>query len=89
MDLGSNKEKEEEDAASLGEVVWVLDKDGALPLKKRSKKVEETSKRSIAVVPSALPLWQSSFIPPNYMYPRVNVEGSARLESKNKVAQFI
>ena len=44
MDLGSNKEKEEEDAASLGEVVWVLDKDGALSLKKRSRKGEETSK---------------------------------------------
>jgi hypothetical protein len=44
MDLGSNEEKEEEDGASLGEVVWVLDKDGALSLKKRSRKGEETSK---------------------------------------------
>jgi hypothetical protein len=89
MDLGSDEEKEEEDAASLGEVVWVLDKDGALLLKKRSRKVEETSKQSNAMIPAALSLQQSSFIPHNYMYPRVIVEGSTRLESKDKVAQFI
>jgi hypothetical protein len=89
MDLGIDDEMEEVDAASLGDVVWVLDKDGALPLKKRSRKVEATSKHSNAVVPAASSLRQSSFIPHNYMYPRVIVEGSARLESKDKVVQFI
>ncbi len=38
MDLGIDRETEEADAASLEEVVWVLDKDGALPLKKRSRR---------------------------------------------------
>ncbi len=54
MDLGSDEEKEQENVASLGEVVWVLDKDRALLLKKRSRKVEETSKQSNVVVPAAL-----------------------------------
>jgi hypothetical protein len=89
MDLGIDDETEEADAASLGDVVWVLDKEVALLLKKRIRKVEEMSKLSNAVVPAASSLRQSSFIPHNYMYPRVIVERSARLESKDKVAQFI
>jgi hypothetical protein len=82
MDLGIDDETEKVDAASLGDVVWVLDKDGASPLKKRSRKVEEMSKQSNAVVPAALSLWQSSFVPHNYMYPRVIVEGSAWLKAR-------
>ncbi len=89
MGLGIDDETKKADSASLGDVVQVLDKDGALLLKKRSRKVEETSKQSNAVVPAASSLQQSSFIPHNYMYPRVIVEGSARLESKDKVVQFI
>jgi hypothetical protein len=87
MDLWIDDKKEEADAASLGDVVRVLDKEWALPLKKRSRKVKETSKQSNRVVPAALSMWQSSFIPHNYMYPRVIVENShgwkARIRWRN------
>ncbi len=56
MDLGIDDKMEEADAASLGEVVWVLDKDGALLLKKRSRKVEEISEQSNAVAPRSFVL---------------------------------
>jgi hypothetical protein len=65
MDLGIDDKMVEVDVASLGEVVQVLDKDGASLLKKRSRKVEEMSKKNNVMAPAASSLRQSSFIPQN------------------------
>jgi hypothetical protein len=60
------------------------------PLKKRSRNKETSSKTSHAqAVLHTLTLRQSSFIPHSYRNPRVIVEGSARLSSDDKAAQFL
>ncbi len=82
---------DESEDGELREVARDLNKEiGSPPLKKRSREVSAKRKTTPAVV-SAPPtvLRQSSFIPHNYGFARVIVEGSARLESDDKVAQFI
>ncbi len=59
-----------------------------LPVRKRSRPV--VSRRTSTVVVATPPtLRQSSFIPHNYGYSRVILEGWARLDGDDKVVQFI
>ena len=85
MEIGSDEEEDEE---SSDNVARVLDMETESPVRKRSRPV--VSRRTSTVVAATPPvLRQSSFIPHNYGYPRVIVEGSARLDGDDKVAQFI
>jgi hypothetical protein len=85
---------DDEESASLEGLVRVLEKETdtstTSPPKKRSRNKEAPSKKSYATAASyTATLRQSSFIPHNYRHPRVIVEGSARLSSEDKTAQFL
>ena len=79
---------DKEGTTKLDEVVRVLEKEIASPLRKRSRKVKEKSKSSYAVPVVTTPkLQQSSYVLHNYMYQRVIVEGLAWLNSDDEVVQ--
>ena len=85
MEIGSDEDEDEETSDN---VARVLDMETTSPVRKRSRQV--VSKRTSTAVAAKPPaLRQSSLIPHNYGYPRVIVEGSARLDGDDKVAQFI
>jgi monoamine oxidase len=91
MDLDKDAEDEDSD---LENIVRDLDKEVekeiSSPLEKRSRNKEDSrNKAPSQVVTNTATSGQSSFIPHNYSNPRVIVEGSARLTSDDKVAQFI
>ncbi len=89
--VNGGKEGEEDGSGEdnlLVDVVHVLDK--TLPVKKRSRNTEEERRKSHAALASTPSLlWQSSFIPHNYDYSRVIMEGLAWLDQDDKVAQLI
>ncbi len=75
-------------AETSDNVARVLDMETTSPVRKRSRQV--VLKRTSTVVAATPPvLRQSSFVPHNYGYPGVIVEGSVRLDGDDKVAQFI
>jgi hypothetical protein len=81
---------EESDEGDLESVVRVLNKDdGSLPLRKRSRGVEVARKEPAVGLASPTALRQSRFVAHTHDYSRVIVEGSAKLENDDKVAQFI
>ncbi len=85
METESDEEEEDE---TLDNVARVLTMEHDSPVRRRSRPV--ASRRTSTVVAATPPtLRQSSFIPHNYGYLRVIVEGSARLDDDDKVAQFI
>ena len=87
MDIDSS---EESDKGNLETVGRVLDKEAEpSPIRKRSRGVDVTRKEPVEGVVSPPALRQSRFAAHKHEHPRVIVEGSAKLDNEDKVAQFI
>jgi hypothetical protein len=96
LEIKDKDDDEEEEDSLLGEVAWNLAKEMASSSGKKRQSGELTKSSGTSTVMArktyaapATALRPSSYVPHDYIHPRVIIEGLARLEVDDKVKEFL
>ena len=96
LEIKDKDDDEEEEDSLLGEVAWNLAKEMASSSGKKRQSGELTKSSGTSTVVArktyaapATALRPSSYVPHDYIHPRVIIEGLARLEVDDKVKEFL